>query len=145
MAEEDARTDKEPRQEETGREESRAEAGGASGAADDRRDLSWHLDRIWREIKDLTRQVEQETRRGGRIARLRFEIRGLRQDLEGEAARLGRLVYEAQMAGGKRPALARVEGYDAAVERIADLEARIEAKEEHIVELRRQGEPDPEA
>lgn len=107
---------------------------------EERRDLNWHLERIWNELKELTRQVEDETRRGGKIAKLRFEIRGLRQELESEAARVGELVYEAQMAGGKRPALARVDGYDECVEKMAALRGRIEAKEEEIAVLRGQTE-----
>lgn len=136
MSDEEVRTEQEPTY----------EAGAVPGDEDPgKRDLSGHLDRIWREIKELARQVESETRRGGRIARLRFEIRGLRQDLQATAARLGRLVYEAHLAGGKRPALSRLPGYDEAIQRLADLQAQIDGREERIAELRRQGEPDPEA
>lgn len=117
--------------------------GGPSGGervGGERRDLSWHLERIWTELKDVTRQLESETRRGGRIAKLHFDMRGLKQEFETEAARLGRLVYEAQMEGGKRPTLSRVDGYDETVERIAALQGRIEALEEEIAELRRDSE-----
>jgi cell division protein FtsB len=112
-----------------------AQAGAPEG---DRKDLSWYLDKIWTEIKDISTQIEQETRKGGRIARLRFDLRGVRRDLDAAAARIGHAVYEAQMAGGKRPALARIEGYDELFEKMVLLQADIEAKQEEIAELKKQ-------
>ncbi len=101
-------------------------APGDEGAGEERRDLSWHLDRIWREVKDITRQLESETRRGGLIAKLKLEILGLRRKASEHTSRLGQLVYEAQKTSDKRPTLARVEGYDGLVADIAAVEAEIE-------------------
>ena len=117
----------------------------ADAGTEDKRDLSWHLDRIWDEIKQISRQVEQETRRGGRIARLRLDIRSLRREVNEQCARLGQLVYEAQKSSDRRPTLARVAGYDDLVANIASIEAQIDDKEAQISELRAQGEEEAEA
>ncbi len=119
--------------------------GNQSGEQEPKRDLSWQLERLWEEIKQITRQVEQETRRGGRIARLRLDIRGLRREVNEHCARLGQLIYEAQKDSDKRPTLARVEGYDDLVANIATIEVQIAEREAQIAELRAQGEQDTEA
>ena len=118
--------------------QSSGEARSTQAAGEEKRDLSWHLDRIWQEIKDITRQVESETRRGGQIAKLKLEIHGLRRKVAEHASRLGQLVYEAQKTSDKRPTLSRVEGYDELVAQIAAVEAEIEAKQEEIAELKAQ-------
>ena len=105
-------------------------------AGEEKRDLSWHLDRVWGEIKDITGQLETETRRGGRIAKLKLEILGLRHRVKEHTARLGNLVYEAQKTSDKRPTLSRVDGYDGIVAEIATVEGEIEAKQGEIVELK---------
>ena len=109
------------------------------GNTEERRDLNARLEWIWEEIKTIGRQVEQETRRGGRIARLRFEIRGLRRKIDEQHRRLGRLVHEAQRGSDKRPSLARLEGYDEIIARLAELEAQIAAKDQEIGALRQSG------
>lgn len=106
---------------------------GAEGEA--RKDVYFYLDRIWTEIKEISGQIEHETRRGGRIARLRFDLRGLRRDADDAAARLGHAVYDAHMAAGKEPALKKLDGYDAMIDRIAGIKAMIATKEEEIAEL----------
>jgi hypothetical protein len=106
----------------------------------EKRDLYWYLDRIWTEIKEVSSQIESETRRGGRIAKLRFELRGLRREFDETAARIGHLVFEAQLASGKRPALARIEEYDELFGHMVHLQSQIDAKEELIAELRQQEE-----
>ncbi len=103
---------------------------------EEKRDLSWHLDRIWDEIKQISRQVEQETRRGGRIARLRFDMRGLRREQAEQTSLLGQLIYDAQMASDKRPTLSRLQGYDELIGKIAGLASQIDAKESEIEELK---------
>ena len=123
----------------TEQQESQTTEQRTSSSGEAKSDAASQLDRIWHEIKDIARQLENETRRGGRIARLRFERRGLRRDFDAVAARVGSLVYEAQMQGGKRPTLSRVQGYDAAIEKMADLRAQIAAKEDEIAELQHQG------
>lgn len=100
-----------------------------------RKDLGDHLDRIWRELKEVTQEVERETRRGGRIAKLHYDIRGLRQEVTEHMSQLGRLVYEAQRQSTRRPALARIDGYDELVALIGALRAEIEAKRRCIREL----------
>ena len=108
--------------------------------AGEKKDLYWYLDKIWSEIKEVSSQIEHETRRGGKIAKLRFELRGLRREFDEIAARIGHAVFEAQMTGGKRPALSRVEGYDELFEQLVTLQAKIDTKEEIIAELRQQEE-----
>lgn len=94
-----------------------------------RNELGRHLDRIWRELKQLTRQVESETRRGGQVAKLRYELRGLRQDRAELLVGLGTVVYDAQRAGKRRPALRNVDGYDEFVGALTELDERIGAKQ----------------
>ncbi|NKB90146.1 MAG: hypothetical protein GKS06_18215 [Acidobacteria bacterium] len=94
-----------------------------------RGDVGRHLDRIWRELKQLTRQVETETRRGGQVARLRYELRGLRQDREALLTRLGAAVYRAQGDADRRPALRNVLGYDDAIEDLRQVDEQIGDRE----------------
>jgi len=107
----------------------------ASGASETKRDLGDHLDRIWRELKEVTQQVERETRRGGQIAKLHYDMRGLRQEVAAHTSRLGQLVYKAQCESTRRPALARIEGYDALVASIDALVVEIETKRQRIADL----------
>ena len=100
-------------------------------------DVSAHLDRIWRELKGLTRQVENETRRSSQIARLRYEIRGLRQQREEASQQLGAIVYAAQRESARRPMLARVAGHDDLIADLRELDVPIEAKQEAIEARRR--------
>jgi len=108
----------------------------APASGEEKRDLPWHLDRIWQEVKEIGGQLESETRRGGRIAKLKLEILGLRHRANEHTSRLGKLVYEAQKSSDKRPTLSRVEGYDDIVAEIAAVESEMEAKREEIAELK---------
>ncbi len=108
----------------------------ASGRSGTKRDLGEHLDRIWRELKDVTQQVERETRRGGQIAKLHYDMRGLRQEVEAHTSRLGQLIYKAQCQSTRRPALARIEGYDELIASIDSLTADIETRRQRITALR---------
>lgn len=108
----------------------------APASGEEKHDLPWHLDRVWQEIKDIGGQLESETRRGGRIAKLKLEILGLRHRTNEHTSRLGKLVYEAQKSSDKRPTLSRVEGYDDIVAEIAAVESEMEAKREEIAELK---------
>jgi hypothetical protein len=99
------------------------------------RDLGTHLDRIWRELKDLTRQVESETRRGGQLAKLHYDIRGLRQERADVATKLGEAVFATHRASARRPALARVPGYDELVAQLDTIEGQIAAKQQAIAAL----------
>jgi predicted RNase H-like nuclease (RuvC/YqgF family) len=100
-----------------------------------RDDLGRQLERLWQEVKDLSKQVESETRRGGRIAILRFDVRSLRRQLAEATSHLGRLVYDAQTGMSRRPALANVQGYDDAVARIDEIRDEIEVKMNEIAGL----------
>lgn len=116
----------------------RTGAGGAPGEQEqrDRRDFGGTVDRIWEEIKDVFRQVESETRRGGRIARLTLDLRHLRRELGEVTSRLGQRIYESQREMDRRPAMAQVEGYDELIERIDDLHGRIGDKEAELERLK---------
>ena len=106
-----------------------------SGASGTKRDLGEHLDRIWRDLKEVTQQLERETRRGGQIAKLHYDIRGLRQEVAAHTSRLGQLVYDAQCRSSRRPALASIDGYDKLIAAIDALSAEIEAKQQRITNL----------
>jgi len=108
------------------------QAGNRSGA---KRDIGEHLDRIWRELKEVTQQVERETRRGGQIAKLHYDTRGLRQEVASHTSRLGQLVYNAQCQSTRRPTLARIAGYDDLIAAIDALNAEIEANRQRIADL----------
>jgi hypothetical protein len=108
----------------------------APASNEEKRDLSWHLDRIWQEVKEVGGQLESETRRGGRIAKLKLEILGLRHRANEHTSRLGKRVYEAHKSSDKRPTLSRVEGYDDIVAEIAAVESEMEAKRGEIAELK---------
>lgn len=107
----------------------------ASSTSGMKHDLGEHLDRIWRELKEVTQQVERETRRGGQIAKLHYHMRGLRQEVAAHTSRLGQLVYKAQCGSTRRPALARIEGYDELIASIDALSAEIETKRQRIAAL----------
>jgi len=107
----------------------------ASSKSETKRDLGDHLDRIWRDLKEVTQQVERETRRGGKIAKLHYDMRGLRQELSAHTARLGQLIYAAQCRSRRRPALASIDGYDELIASIDALSAKMEAKRQRIAEL----------
>ncbi|MFQ5745035.1 MAG: hypothetical protein ACE5HV_15830 [Acidobacteriota bacterium] len=117
-----------PERKEAGREENRAQ-------------LTKSLERVWQEVKQISRQVERETRRSGRVARLRLDLRQLERQLFEVRARLGKAVYDAQLAAEGELQLGQVEGYSARVAALDDLHAQIRAKQEEIEGLR---SPSPE-
>ncbi len=94
------------------------------------------LDRVWSEIKQISKQVEQETRRSGRSARLRLDIRRLRKEIEEVRARLGKAVYEARLEHGDAIALQDIAGLGGGVAALDSLHAEIAAKEAEIDRLR---------
>lgn len=126
-----------------------------SPTGDERRDdtgFAESLDRLWEEIKQISRQVEKETRRSGRVARLRLDLRKLRKEIFEVRARLGEAVYETHRAGGADQRLDQIAGYAARVAALDRLHAEADAMEAEIAGLRgdsRQtgqdsGDPDPE-
>ncbi len=98
--------------------------------------ISVGIGRVWSEIKQISRQVEQETRKSGRVARLRLEIRSLRREQVEVRARLGKAVYEARHEHGDSIALSEVEGFAGGVAALDALSEQITAKEADIEQLR---------
>jgi hypothetical protein len=94
------------------------------------------LERVWEEIKQISRQVEQETRKTGRATRIKLEIRRLRREQEEVRARLGKAVYEARQQHGDGIALSDVEGFAGGVAALDALRAKISAKQAEIDSLR---------
>ena len=94
--------------------------------------FSESLERIWSEIKEISHQVEQETRRGGRIARLRLDSRQLRRQLIEVQARLGQAVYEAIASKGGQVRLEEIEGIGDEIATLDRLQLETAAKESEI-------------
>jgi hypothetical protein len=87
------------------------------------------MGRVWREIKQISKQVERETRKSGRSARLKLDIRRLRREQDEVRARLGKAVYEARMAHGDDIALQDVEGFAGGVAALDVLREEIASKQ----------------
>ena len=98
-------------------------------------DFSSHLERIWAEIKEISRQVEQETRRSGKIARLTLEIRRLRRSIVEQTSGLGMAVYKAQQTG-TNPSVSAIPGTDELVATIGRLHDQVKDKQQQIERLR---------
>ena len=94
--------------------------------------FSESLERIWSEIKEISHQVEQETRRSGRIARLRLDSRQLRRQLIEVQARLGQAVFEAHVSKGGKVRLAEIEGIGDEIAALDRLQQQVAAKESEI-------------
>lgn len=93
------------------------------------------LDRVWTEIKQITRSVEQETRRTGRAARLKLDLRSLQREREEVRARLGKAVYAARSEHGEEIVLDQVEGLAGGVAALDTIEEKIAAIEAEIESL----------
>ena len=106
--------------------------------------ISEGFGRVWSEIKQISKQVEHETRKSGRVARLRLDIRGLRREQAEVRARLGKAVYEARQEHGDSIALSEVEGFAGGVAALDALTEQITAKEADIEQLREAGAVDEE-
>ncbi len=106
--------------------------------------ISDGIARVWNEIKQISRQVERETRKSGRVARLRLDIRSLRREQAEVRARLGKAVYEARQEHGDSIALSEVEGFAGSVAALDALTEQITAKEADIEQLRQAGAVDEE-
>ena len=98
--------------------------------------LTDSIDRLWNEIKQISKQVEGETRRSGRMARLRLDIRKLEREVIEVRGRLGKAVYEARTAAGDDLTLHEVEGLAGGVAALDTLHAQIAEKEAEIAGLR---------
>ena len=97
------------------------------------------MERVWGEIKQISKQVERETRRSGRVARLHLDLRGLRRQQDEVQARLGKAVFEAQRAHGDSIEVNQVEGYAGGIAALETLDEQIVAKEAEIEVLRGDG------
>lgn len=103
--------------------------------AQPRNQISDGLERVWTEIKQITRSVEQETRRTGRAARLKLDLRGLQRERDEVRTRLGKAIYAARNEHGDEIALNQVEGYAGGVAALDALEQKIAAKEAEMESL----------
>ncbi|MCH7824020.1 MAG: hypothetical protein IH849_04395 [Acidobacteria bacterium] len=97
--------------------------------------ISEGIGRVWSEIKKISKQVEHETRKSGRVARLRLDLRSLRREQVEVRARLGKAVYEARQEHGDSIALSEVEGFAGAVAALDTLSEQTTAKEAAIEQL----------
>ena len=86
------------------------------------------MGRIWSEIKQISKQVERETRKSGRSARLKLDIRRLRREENEVRARLGKAVYAAREAQGDGISLHEVEGFAGGVAALDALREDIATK-----------------
>jgi len=98
--------------------------------------ISDGISRVWSEIKQISKQVEQETRRSGRVARLRLDIRSLRREQVEVHARLGKAVHAASQEHSDSIALSEVEGFAGGVAALDSVSEQITAKETDIEQLR---------
>ncbi len=90
--------------------------------------LTEGLGRVWSEIKQISKQVERETRKSGRSARLKLDIRRLRREENEVRARLGKAVYEAREAHDDGISLHEVEGFAGGVAALDALREDIATK-----------------
>ncbi len=97
--------------------------------------FSESLERIWQEIKEISHQVEQETRRSGRIARMRLDSRQLRRQLIEAQARLGQAIFEAHASGGDSVRLEEIEGIVDELDALDRLQKQVAAKDSEIDSL----------
>jgi len=88
--------------------------------------------RVWSEIKQISKQVERETRKSGRAARLKLDMRRLRGEENEVRTRLGKAVYEARQEHGDAIALQDVEGFAGGVAALDALGEEIAAKEAEV-------------
>ena len=94
------------------------------------------IGRIWSEIKQISKQVERETRKSGRSARLKLDLRRLRRQENEVRARLGKAVYEARGAQGDGISLHEVEGFAGSVAALDALREEIATKQTEADNLR---------
>ncbi len=100
------------------------------------------IGRVWSEIKQISKQVERETRKSGRTARLKLDIRSLRREEDEVRARLGKAVYAARQEHDDSIALREVEGFAGGVAALDALGQKITAKEAEVEQLRQAGAVD---
>tara|TARA_B100000586_G_scaffold256281_1_gene219015 strand:+ start:267 stop:659 length:393 start_codon:yes stop_codon:yes gene_type:complete len=104
--------------------------------------VSEQLGRVWSEIKQISKQVERETRKTGRVSRLRLAIHRLHREKMAAQARLGQAVHAALQEHGDSVALSEVEEFANGVATIDILIEKITAKEAQVEQLRQTGTAD---
>ena len=102
--------------------------------------VSEQLGRVWSEIKQISMQVERETRKSGRVSRLRLEIHRLRREKKMAQSQLGQAVHAALQEHGDSIALSEVEELANSAATINILIEKIIAREAEVQQLR-QAEP----
>ncbi|MEC7900889.1 MAG: hypothetical protein VX385_03575 [Acidobacteriota bacterium] len=102
--------------------------------------VSEQLGRVWSEIKQISKQVERETRKSGRVSRLRLEIHRLRREKKMAQSQLGQAVHAALQEHGDSIALSEVEELANSAATINILIEKIIAREAEVQQLR-QAEP----
>jgi len=102
--------------------------------------VSEQLGRVWSEIKQISKQVERETRKSGRVSRLRLEIHRLRREKKMAQSQLGQAVHAALQEHGDSIALSEVEELANSAATINILIEKIVAREAEVQQLR-QAEP----
>ncbi|MDP6687391.1 MAG: hypothetical protein QF680_05370 [Acidobacteriota bacterium] len=102
--------------------------------------VSEQLGRVWSEIKQISKQVERETRKSGRVSRLRLEIHRLRREKKVAQSQLGQAVHAALQEHGDSIALSEVEELADSAATINILIEKIIAREAEVQQLR-QAEP----
>jgi hypothetical protein len=94
------------------------------------------LGRVWSEIKQISKQVERETRKSGRVSRIRLNIHRLRREKLQVQAQLGKAVHAAFQEHGDSITLGEVEEFANGIAAIDTLSKQITVKEEEIAQLR---------
>jgi|TARA_B100001750_G_C15401073_1_gene542655 uncharacterized Zn finger protein (UPF0148 family) len=104
--------------------------------------VSEQLGRVWSEIKQISKQVERETRKSGRVSRLRLDIHRLRREKLAAQSRLGQAVHAALQEHGDSIALSEVEELANSAATVNILIEKIITKEAEVQQLRQAGPGD---
>ena len=104
--------------------------------------VSEQLGRVWSEIKQISKQVERETRKSGRVSSLRLDIHRLRREKLAAQSRLGQAVHAALQEHGDSIALSEVEELANSAATVNILIEKIITKEAEVQQLRQAGPGD---
>ena len=104
--------------------------------------VSEQLGRVWSEIKQISKQVERETRKSGRVSRLRLDMHRLRREKLAAQSRLGQTVHAALQEHGDSIALSEVEELANSAATVNILIEKIITKEAEVQQLRQAGPGD---
>ena len=104
--------------------------------------VSEQLGRVWSEIKQISKQVERETRKSGRVSRLRLDMHRLRREKLAAQSRLGQTVHAALQEHCDSIALSEVEELANSAATVNILIEKIITKEAEVQQLRQAGPGD---